>query len=83
MGDELRAVVAADKRRCRIEAGQIVQYRYHVLGLAAPTHTNGQAEAAVPVDLVEELEPPSVGGRVELDIHGPGMVRVFGLVAPH
>ena len=42
-----------------------------------------QAEAAVLVDHVQELEPPPVSGGVELKVHGPHLVWVFGLVAPH
>ncbi len=83
MGNELRPVVAADERRRRIEAGQVLQHCHHVFGLAAPAHPNGQAEAAVLVDHVEKLEPAAIGGGVELEVHGPDLVRVFGLVTPH
>ena len=35
MGDELRPVVAADVRRSRVEAGELLKHGYHILGLAA------------------------------------------------
>jgi hypothetical protein len=83
VGNEFGPVVAADVRRCRVKAGQLFQHRHHVLGLAAPAHSDGQAEAAVFIDHVEELEPPAVSGGVEPEVHGPDLVRVFGLMAPH
>ena len=82
VGNEFWPVVAADVRRCRVKAGQLFQHRHHVFGLAAPAHSDGQTEAAVFIDHVEELEPPAVSGGVELEVHGPDLVRVFGLMAP-
>jgi len=38
------------------------------LDLQAPAHLDGQAETAVLVDHVEELEPPAIGGGVELEV---------------
>jgi hypothetical protein len=35
------------------------------------------------VDHVHELEPPPIGGGVEMEIHGPHLVRVLDLVTPH
>jgi hypothetical protein len=35
------------------------------------------------VDHVEELEPPTIGSGVELEIHGPHLVGMLGLVTPH
>ncbi len=52
MGNELRAVVAADERRCRVEAGEILHHSNDILGFAAPSHPDRQAEAAVLVDHV-------------------------------
>ena len=43
VGDELRTVVAADERRGVVEAGELLQHRHHVLGLAAPADTDRQA----------------------------------------
>jgi hypothetical protein len=75
--------VAADERWGWVEAGELVQHRHHVFGLAAPAHPDGQAEAAVLVDHVEELQPSPIGGGIELEVHGPDLVRVLGLVTPH
>ena len=35
------------------------------------------------VDHFEELQPPPIGGGIELEVHGPDLVRVLGLVTPH
>ncbi len=35
------------------------------------------------VDHVEKLEPAAIGGGVELEVHGPDLVRVLGLPTPH
>ena len=83
LGDELRPVVAADVRRRWVEAGELFQHGHHVLGLTAPAHPDGEAEAAVHVDHVQELEPPAIGGGIELEVHRPHLMRVLGLVAPH
>lgn len=83
MGNELRSVVAADEPRCRVEAGQLLQYGHHILGLTAPAHTNGQAKAPVLIDHVQKLEPPTIDGGVELEVHRPHLVRVLGPVTPH
>ncbi len=32
------------------------------------------------VDHVQELESAAVGGGVELEIHGPHLMRAFGLI---
>lgn len=83
VGDELRPVVTADIGRCRVEAGELLKHRHHVLDLAAPAHPDGQAQAAGLVDHVEELQSPPIGGGVELEVHGPHLVRMLSLVSPH
>ena len=83
VGNELRPVVAADERRCRVEAGEPLQHSHHVLGLAAPSDSDRQAEAAVLVDHVQELLPPTINRGVELEIRGPHLMRVLGLVTTH
>ena len=35
------------------------------------------------VDHVQELQPPAIGGGIELEVHGPDLMRVCGLMAPH
>ena len=83
MRNESGPVVPADVRRCWVKTGQLFQHRHYVFGLATLPHPDGQAEAAVLVDHVQELEPPLVVSAVELEVHGPQLVRVFGLVASH
>ena len=83
MGDEFGPVVAADERWGWVEAGELLQHRHDVFGLAAPAHPDGQAETAVLVDHVEELEPPAIGRGVELEVHRPDLVRVLSLVTSH
>ena len=67
----------------RVEAGEPLQHRYHVLGLAAPAQPDRQAEAAVLVDHVQEPESAAIGGDVELEIHRPPLVGRLGPVTPH
>jgi hypothetical protein len=76
-------LAAVDGRRCWVKAGQRIQHRHHVLGLAAPAHPDGQTEAAMFIDHVEELERPPISAGFGLKVHGPGLVREFGLVAPY
>ncbi len=61
----------------------LLQHRHNVVGLEAPAHPYGQAEGAVLVDHVEVLQAPPIGGGIELEVHGPELVRVLGLVTPH
>jgi len=83
MGNELRTVVAADERWRWVEAGEPLQYRHHILGLATPTNPDGQAETAVLIDHVQEFESATVGRGVELEVHGPHLVRMLGVMTPH
>ena len=68
---EFRPVVRPDERRRRIDADQLFQHGHDVLGLAAPSHPDRQAEAAVLVDHVQEFESATVSRGIELEIHGP------------
>ena len=52
VGNELRAVIAADERRSWVEAGELLQHHNHVLGLATPSHVDRQAQTAVLIDHV-------------------------------
>ena len=83
MGDELGAVVRPDELWCRVEAGEVLQQRHHVIGLAAPTHSDGQAKAAALVDHLQELEPAAISRGVELEVHGPDLVGMLGPMTPH
>ena len=42
-----------------------------------------QAETAVLVDHVQELEPAAVGRGIELEIHGPHLVGMVSPVTSH
>ena len=75
MGNELRAVVTANERWRRVEAGQLFLHGHHVLGLAASSHPDGQAETAVLIDHVQVLEPDMT------PFIGPGAMRVGGYAA--
>ena len=35
------------------------------------------------VDQLEDLEPPAIGGGIELEAHGPHLIGMFSLVALH
>ncbi len=77
MGDEFGPVVAGDERWGWVEAGELFQHRHHVFGLAATAHPDGQAEAAVLVDHVQELESAAVSRGIELKNHGPHLVGIL------
>jgi hypothetical protein len=83
LGVKLRTVVATDERLNRVGAGELLQDRHHILGLAASAHRNGQAEATILVDHVQELESAAVGRGIELEIHGPHLVGMVSPVTPH
>jgi len=83
MGNELGPVVAADECRCGIDADQLLQHGHYVLGLAASAHPDGQAEPAVLVDHVQQLEQPPLYGGVQLEIHRPNLAGVSNRVARH
>jgi len=82
VGDEFRTVVTADVRRGRVEAVELFQHGHYVLDFAAPTDTDRQAEPAVLVDHVQELQSPPIGGGIELKVQGGHLMRVLGLVTP-
>ncbi len=62
MWNELWPVVGPDVGRCLVEAGQLLQHRHHILGLAAAADADRQAEAAVLVDHVQDHEPAAISG---------------------
>jgi len=66
-----------------VEAGEFFHHRHKVLGLPAPPYPDEQAEAAVLVDHLQELEPPPIAGGVELKVDPPHIVRIISLVSPH
>lgn len=57
-------MVAGDK----LTMLELVVQGHHILGLASLAHPNGQADAAVLVDHVQDLESAAIGCDVELDV---------------
>jgi hypothetical protein len=53
----------------------LVVQGHHIHGLAAPAHPIGQAEAAVLIDHVEELESAAIGCDVLLELQTPWRKR--------
>lgn len=49
---------------------------------ATPSRVDRQAQTAVLIDLLQEIQPPTIGGGVEPNVHVSDRVRVFGLVTP-
>jgi len=78
MGDEFRAVVHPQMDGGWIQLDQILNRVDHLSGSAAPADPNRQAEPAVLVDHVQELEGPPIHRLVELEIDGPDMVGILG-----
>ena len=83
MSDEFRPIVRPDDRRRRIDADQLFQHGHYVLGLAAPADSDGQTETAVLINHVQEFESAAVGRGIELEIHGPHLVRMLSPVTSH
>ncbi len=63
--------------------GEFLKHLHHIPCPAGPPHPNGQAEAAVHADHVQELEPAAVSDSVEMEVHGPDLVGLFGLMTAH
>ncbi len=83
MGNELRSVIAADVGRRRVKADELLPHGHHVLGFAAPSDPDGEAEAAVLIDHFQDFETTAISSGVELEIHGSHLMRVLGLMATH
>ncbi len=66
-----------------MKAGELLQNRHHVLGLAVPAHLDRQAEAAVLVNHVQELESAAITSGVEREVQGSQLVGMPGPMAPH
>ncbi len=72
-----------DEGRRRADAGQFFQHGHYVRGLAAPSDSDGQPETAVLIDHVQEFESAAVGRGIELESHGPHLVRLLSPVTSH
>ena len=49
-----------------------------LIGVAAAAHPRGQGFTGVLVDDVQQLQPPVIGGLIELEVQGPDVVGVLG-----
>lgn len=49
-----------------------------MLFIAAPRGSSGRETERI--DHVEELQPHAISSGIELEVHSPDLVRVFGLV---
>jgi hypothetical protein len=56
---------------------------HQVLGLSASAHPDGHTETTVLIDHGQEFESATVRRGVELEIHGPDLVGILSLMAPH
>jgi hypothetical protein len=63
--------------RSRILPEEFLNGSDHMLRLAPPADTNGQAEAAVFNENVQEFQSVTIHSLVEFEINRPFMVRVF------
>ena len=77
------ALIIADERRNWVEAGEVLQHRHHILGLATQTRADLQAQTAVLINHVQKLQPSAIGGGIKLEVHGPDLMQAFGLMAPN
>jgi len=77
VGDEFRAVVHPQMGGRWVDLEQLLDRVDHLRSPAAPTDSNGQAEAAVLVNHVQELKGPPIHGLVELEIDRPDVMGIL------
>lgn len=65
------------------EACELLQHRHHVLGFAPPAHPDRQAESALLVNHLQELESAAIGSAFELEDPAPPLVGMLGQVTYH
>ena len=70
-GDELAAVVEADKRRRPVDRGQTVQHVDDVIGIDGSCHLDGETLPGVLVDDVQHLDGSPIVGNIELEVERP------------
>jgi hypothetical protein len=78
MGNEFRAVVHPYMDGGWIQLEQLLNRVDHLSSPAAPADSNRQAEPAVLVDHVQELEGSPIHRLIELKINGPDVVGILG-----
>ncbi len=57
---------------------QLLNGGNHILCLAAPADTNGQASTTEFIDNIEEFQSASIHRLVELEVDRPHVMRIFG-----
>ena len=62
----------------RVKLEQVLNRVNHLKSPATSTYTDRQADAAVFIDHVQELEHAAIHGLIELEVDRPDVVRVFG-----
>ena len=68
VGDEFRAIAHPQMSGRWVELEQLLDRVNHLSSPAAPADSIGQAEAAVLIDHVEELEGPPIHRLVEMEV---------------
>jgi len=78
MGNELRPIVHPQAGWCRVQLEQLLDRVDHVNGLAATADTNGQTDAAVFIQHVQEFERTPIHCLIELEVDRPDVVWIVG-----
>src|SRR3954453_15357029 len=78
LGDELRPVVAADELRLAPDLEEVLQGRYHILGVQAPLDLDRQAFPGELIDDRQHLQAPPVGRLGVDEVVAPDVVRPLG-----
>src|SRR4051812_39148125 len=81
LGDELRPVVAPDELRLASDLEQVLQGRYHTLGIHAPLDLDRQAFPGELIDHRQQLQAPPVGRLVVDEVVAPDVVGPLGSTA--
>src|ERR687897_2414636 len=77
-GDELGTVVHPQMLWRSSLGDEPFDDGHDVIGGAVASDVHGQGLARVFVDDVAQLQPPAIGGLVELEVDGPRVVRSLG-----
>jgi hypothetical protein len=78
MGDELWTVIRSQMGGGWILPEEFLNGSDHIHSLAPPADTNGQADAGVFIDNIQEFQSAAIHYLIELKINRPYMVRVLG-----
>ena len=78
MGNELRPILLSQIGRCRTKLEKLLDRVDHVHCRTPTANPNRQADAAVLIDHVQELERAAIHRLIELEADRPDVMRVFG-----